>query len=141
MKVLTIRQPYATLILLRIKRYETRQWPTSYRGRIAIHAGSFPAEIPYRARNHPAINQTIHDNGYDLDNLPTRAIIGEVTILDCQPIEEVAHKLCWLEKQLGFWTPGNYAFELSDPLIYHDPIEVSGKPGFWEYHACSPTLY
>lgn len=39
MKALTITQPWATLIAIGAKRFETRSWPTSYRGPLAIHAG------------------------------------------------------------------------------------------------------
>lgn len=39
MKALTIRQPWASLISLGVKRIETRSWSTSFRGPLAIHAG------------------------------------------------------------------------------------------------------
>ena len=39
MKVLTIRQPYASLILSGRKTIEFRSWPAKYRGPLAIHAG------------------------------------------------------------------------------------------------------
>ena len=39
MKVLTIKQPYATLIAEGIKEYEFRTWKTKYRGELLIHAG------------------------------------------------------------------------------------------------------
>ena len=43
MKVITICQPYAELILLGEKRVENRTWPTNYRGTIGIHAGKSKA--------------------------------------------------------------------------------------------------
>lgn len=39
MKALTILQPYAELIVQGRKTCENRTWPTSYRGRMYIHAG------------------------------------------------------------------------------------------------------
>lgn len=39
MKALTIQQPWASLMASGDKLYETRSWPTKYRGPIAIHAG------------------------------------------------------------------------------------------------------
>lgn len=39
MKVLTIKQPFATLIAEELKEYEFRTWKTKYRGEILIHAG------------------------------------------------------------------------------------------------------
>lgn len=40
MKALTIWQPWASLIACGVKQYETRSWPTKYRGPIAIHAAA-----------------------------------------------------------------------------------------------------
>ena len=39
MKVITVKQPYATLIAEGLKKYEFRTWNTKYRGDILIHAG------------------------------------------------------------------------------------------------------
>ena len=38
MKVITIREPFATLIKDKVKIYETRSWKTNYRGEIYIHS-------------------------------------------------------------------------------------------------------
>ncbi len=38
MKAITIHQPWASLIVVGAKRFETRSWETKYRGPIAIHA-------------------------------------------------------------------------------------------------------
>ncbi|KQO04623.1 hypothetical protein ASF12_13925 [Paenibacillus sp. Leaf72] len=40
MKAITIIQPWATLIAIGAKQYETRGWSTKHRGALAIHAGS-----------------------------------------------------------------------------------------------------
>ena len=39
MRVLTIKEPWATLIIEEYKQYEFRSWKTNYRGKILIHAG------------------------------------------------------------------------------------------------------
>lgn len=47
MKALTIWQPWASLIARGVKQYETRSWPTKYRGPIAIHAAvKDPNKLP-----------------------------------------------------------------------------------------------
>ena len=38
MKVISIKEPYATLIMEQKKSIETRSWKTNYRGEILIHA-------------------------------------------------------------------------------------------------------
>lgn len=40
MKALTLTQPWASLVVLGVKRIETRSWSTKYRGPLAIHAGA-----------------------------------------------------------------------------------------------------
>lgn len=40
LKVLTLKQPWATLIAEGIKKYEFRSWRTNYRGKVLIHAGT-----------------------------------------------------------------------------------------------------
>ena len=39
MKAITIKQPWASLIVEGIKDIENRTWKTSFRGRVLIHAG------------------------------------------------------------------------------------------------------
>ena len=39
MKAVTLYQPYASLVAIGAKKFETRSWKTSYRGPLAIHAG------------------------------------------------------------------------------------------------------
>ena len=38
MKVLSLIEPYATLIVEKKKKIETRSWKTNYRGELYIHA-------------------------------------------------------------------------------------------------------
>jgi hypothetical protein len=39
-KIITLWQPWATLISLKVKNYETRGWSTSYQGELVIHAAN-----------------------------------------------------------------------------------------------------
>ena len=39
MKVLTVKEPWASLIINGYKMYEFRSWKTKYRGKILIHVG------------------------------------------------------------------------------------------------------
>lgn len=47
-KALTLWEPFASLVAYGVKRIETRSWPTSYRGPLAIHAAQ---REPDAARN------------------------------------------------------------------------------------------
>ena len=45
MKALSIKEPFASLISLGIKKVETRSWKTNYRGEIYIHASLTKSKI------------------------------------------------------------------------------------------------
>jgi hypothetical protein len=69
-KVLTVRQPWAGLLVAGIKDVENRGWRTSYRGPLLIHAGT--GTDPYDAATPLLPNCALHG-----------AILGMVTLLDC----------------------------------------------------------
>ena len=50
MKVLSLTEPYATLIKNGIKTIETRSWKTNYRGKLYIQASS--TKIPKEYKNN-----------------------------------------------------------------------------------------
>ena len=76
MKVLTIKQPWASLIIEGKKTYEFRSWKTNYRGKILIHAGlSLEKDMQERFKD------------YNL-NYIKGAIIGEAEIVDCILVDE-----------------------------------------------------
>ena len=75
MKVLTIKQPFATLISEGLKEYEFRTWKTNYRGEILIHAG--------KGIDKKAMEKYKYLN---LD-YPSSCIIAKVTITDCIKID------------------------------------------------------
>ena len=52
MKVLSLTEPYATLIKNGSKTIETRSWKTNYRGKLYIHASS--TKIPKEYKNNEA---------------------------------------------------------------------------------------
>ena len=77
MKVLTIKQPWATLIMQKDKRFEFRSWQTKYRGDLLIHAGK---GIDKEAMKRLA--------KYIPEDLPAGKILGKVTLVDCVKTEK-----------------------------------------------------
>ena len=72
MKVLTIKQPWATLIMQGDKRFEFRSWQTKYRGELLIHAG--------KAIDKEAMKRL---SKYLPKELPYGKILGKVKLVDC----------------------------------------------------------
>lgn len=72
MKILTVRQPWASLIVAGLKDVENRSWKPKYRGRIGIHAAMGFDQGAIDAHGH------LLD-----DDFPLGALLGSVMLMDC----------------------------------------------------------
>lgn len=116
MKVLSVLQPWAWLIVHGPKRVENRSWQTAYRGSILIHAGKSRVRL---------------GSGYEYGDLPVAlpsataydfgAIIGRARLIDCVPVEELPGEP---------YASGPWCFVLADvePLV---PFPCRGALGFF----------
>lgn len=124
MKVLTIKQPWETLIINGYKRYEFRSWYTKYRGELLIHAGkSVDKEAMKRLEKY-------------LDNdIPIGKIIGKVIITDCIKLDEKLKEKLLLENCDIYKNSkiGSFSWKIEDVQKFEDEIEVKGMLGLWNY--------
>lgn len=124
MKVLTVKQPWATLIANGNKRVEFRSWKTNYRGSLLIHAG--------KGRDEKSIKRL---QKYLPTVLPKGEIIAGVTLKDCILIdEEFNSKL--KEENIDIYGTNNigyYAWILEDVTKLDKPIQINGKLSLWDY--------
>lgn len=124
MKTLSIKQPWASLIVLGIKDVENRSWSTDFRGKIYIHASKVPARGLWNNLNREQVHEAIKSN--KIDNytvLPYGAIIGTVEIADIVK----NYDSIWAEKNQYNWV-------LKNPVLFDKPIEnVRGKLLLWDY--------
>ena len=121
MKAITIKEPWASLIVQGIKKYEFRSWKTNYRGKVLIHAGLSKENID-RFKN------------YNLD-ISSGEIIGEAVISDCILVDErFDDELRKIDPVVyGNNHVGLYAFKLENIKKYDKKIKVKGKLGLWNY--------
>lgn len=80
--VLSMHQPWASLLVHGIKRIEGRNWPTSYRGRIWIQATS-QQPIPENLKMLTSLYKLIFElegkpNIKFPDTYPTKCLIGTI---------------------------------------------------------------
>ena len=122
MKALTLKQPWAALIVNGYKTYEFRSWNTKYRGKILIHAGLSKEKV------NPEI-----DN-YNLEYI-RGAIIGEAELVDCILIDSNFDKKLRKENPIiyGYNHVGMYAWHLTNVKMYDEPIPAKGQLGLWNY--------
>ena len=126
MKVITIKQPFASLIAAGIKEYEFRTWKTKYRGDILIHAG--------KGINKEAMKKFAC---YNLD-YPSGCIIAKAKITDCLEIDDTARKMLENKNPLVYghviknpdWK--GYGFKLEN-VEKINPININGKLSLWDY--------
>lgn len=112
MRALSIRQPWAWLIVNGFKDIENRDWPTNIRGRFLVHAGkTIDADGERWIRhNFPQIDLPC---GFQCGG-----IVGEVRIADC------------VQDSDSPWFMGDYGFVLRDAKAL--PFQpCRGKLGFF----------
>lgn len=124
MKALTIKEPWATLIIEGYKAYEFRSWKTKYRGKILIHAGmSLEKENANKFKD------------YNLE-YSKGAIIGEAEITDCIFVTKEINEELKKINPLVYGKSGHvekYAWKLENVKKYDKPIPVKGQLGLWNY--------
>lgn len=123
MKVITLKQPWATLVAEGIKEYEFRTWKFNYRGEILIHAGA--------SIDKEAMKRVEHLNL----KYPKSKILAKVEISDCI---ELNKEICENINKKNPLIYGNkirsgYAWKLTNIKKIELKDEISGKQGIWYY--------
>lgn len=123
MKALTLRQPFASLVMAGLKDLEVRSQRSSYRGELAIHA----AKAAYRHNDPVAIQawQEFHLHGLtDIRG----AIIGTVRMMDSRPFKPEDLR----RAKLSIWMPRRWAHVFAAPRQAGTLVGARGRLGFWE---------
>jgi len=123
MKVLTLKQPWASLVANGYKEYEFRSWKTNYRGEIYIHAGcGVDKEELDRVKK------------YNI-SFPKEKILCKALLEDCILIDDDFNKMInqkdinvyGRKKRIG------YAWKLSNIEKVEGCELIKGKLGLWNY--------
>ncbi len=124
MKVLTVKQPWATLIAEGYKKYEFRTWQTKYRGELYIHAGL--------KVDREAMKKFAHLNL----EYPKSKIIAKVNLLDCIKLDDDKNKKIINENKLIYGSKFHtgYAWVISDVVRVDLNQEIKGKLSIWNYN-------
>ena len=133
MKALTLTQPWATLVAIGAKGIETRNWRTSFRGPLAIHAAKgwsradrelcwlSPFAEALRAAPHPLLRGRVIAIAY-LDDC------RRITNLDGGPgLASLSDR----ERAFGDYTAGRWAWILTGVVALKEPVPARGALGLW----------
>ena len=126
MKALSIRQPWAWLIMRGFKDIENRTWRTHYRGRVFIHASQTMTQLYYKdcitfvSRFNPRLARLVPS--HESLKLFCGGIVGEVKITDCVTASESP------------WFVGDFGFVLfgAKPLPFRP---LTGELGLFDVEA------
>ena len=130
-KVLSVRQPYASLLVSGEKDVENRSRKTNYRGTVLIHAsarmhdvveklsGYLQDGVPLIGIEKDIMREADYAESYDRMSV----ILGSVDIVDCVQ----NHPSEWAEKGQWHWVCAN-AKKFEHPIR-----NVKGKLGIWEW--------
>lgn len=129
---LAVRQPYASLLVAGIKRFEGRTWYSSFRGRLWIYAAH---KIPSDAEIQDVEQFYINLGNKNFPrSYPTDVIIGCVMVEDCLP-EEVYRKQypeCEIESP--------YVFIFDYPIAFARPLPMA-KGGGRQIYRLEPKIH
>lgn len=142
MKALTLTQPWATLIALGEKTYETRSWSTDYRGPLAIHAAAGFAPIGGKkgfrelCESHPFSGALFHHNRFEEpDDLPLGSVVATCRLVTVNPTRGEAPRASTVyEDDFGDYTEGRYQWELRDIRPVSSRI-IRGHQQLWNLPA------
>lgn len=138
MKVLSVKQPWASLIAEGYKIMETRTWSTKYRGPLAIHASKSGNDSEARRIWIELFKTRISPN---IDMFPWKFLRGQI-IATCTLKEVIKYKpqnfiddyekhLCLPRK---YYQHGLYGWVLTDIKKLDIPIPCNGKLGLWDFN-------
>lgn len=138
MKVLSLKQPWATLVVAGAKKFEVRSWQTTYRGPLLIHASAGKPSGRLKAFFEQAdfFSRYIENT----DFLPYGAIIGRVELVAIYRTEWLVQHIetedlpDW-QQEMAFddYAPNRYAWKLNDAEALDKILPLKGTLGLWNY--------
>ncbi|MEP6754446.1 MAG: hypothetical protein ABJA67_03010 [Chthonomonadales bacterium] len=136
MKAITIYNPWAMLIALSYKQYETRAWWANYRGKIAIHAGLSKEFLPSPAGVEEfasllGIDESVAGKIIKLNAETLGHVVAVAELVDCVRSEKLRSEISDREHHLGDYSDKRYGWKLIN-IVPIKPVKVRGQQGLWD---------
>ena len=153
MKIITVWQPYASLIAIGMKPFEFRGWapPASIVGqRIGIHAAARkvrPHEIseiiaqvqasPWDVCLHDGVLPWLEQVLREPESLPLSAIVCTAELWTPENGLDVSRRWGWRGGDGQERGAANYAWPMQNVRPLVSPIEAKGRQGFWDHEVAA----
>ncbi len=115
MKALSLRQPWAWLIVNGYKDVENRQWSSSHRGALLIHATQ-----TWDQKGFEFVIENMDVWVPEKENHDFGAIVGKVYMDDC------------VDEHESPWFFGPWGFVFVEPELFEKPVPYRGQLGFFD---------
>lgn len=138
MKILTLTQPWASLVAIGAKRIETRSWGTGYRGDIAIHAAKGLGPVGgtmglLELCASPPFAEVLARHHLDPGQLPRGAVVAVVRLARCAQMtprtSETIERERPVEHAFGHYEAGRWLWHLGDLRPLLRPFPLRGQLG------------
>lgn len=131
MKALSLLQPWATLIMLGYKQYETRSWKTAHDGVVAIHASlGMSPKVRQLCASCPEISAILAKHNLDFDTLPRGVVLGTCQVGEMYRTDNMT-ELSSTERACGDYSPGRWAWTLFAVRPLAKPVDCRGALSLW----------
>lgn len=131
MKVLSLTEPFATLILNGKKHIETRSWKTSYRGWLYIHASM--TKMAKKDANDNELMSLIAGKKLNYGFIVCKCNLVDCIYMTSEYVEKIKDSN-YQEYICGEYSEGRYAWILEDVNILQTPVPAKGQLGIWNYY-------
>ena len=131
-KALSLWQPWASLIAIGAKQYETRGWSTAYRGDLVIHAAKTRQAMDL-CFDQPFLNTLLQNGIFGTRDIPLGAALCIARLEGVYPTHLVRGKITATEEAFGDWSDGRYCWHLTDIRLFPAAIPYRGAQGLFEY--------
>jgi len=134
MRALSLWNPWAALVAIEAKRYETRGWVPDQIGpgfELAIHAAAKKDRESLALAMSPPFRPALKPHYPKLDDLPFGAVLCVVRVVATYRTEEIRDSLSETERAFGDYSDGRYAWELELLERFDEPIPAKGAQKLW----------
>lgn len=140
LKAISLWQPWASLIPLGLKHYETRSWKTNYRGKLLMCSTAKSTRTQYQ--QYLKICNQVELPSWNEINFPHGQAIAICDLVDCVEITpEFTNQQSQTEILCGNWQIGRYAWKLKNIQPITKPFVVKGKQGLFNVSSINLERY